>query len=189
MTQSATEPTDTPFDPVPVLATELNLPRASVSAVVQLLSESATVPFIARYRKEATGGLDEVQIRNIEERRTYLVEMEARRKSIVSEIRGQGKLTPELEKKLLSAATKAELEDLYLPFKPKRRTRAVIAKERGLEPLAELLWAQADGQQPEALAAGFVDAAKEVPDAAAALAGARDIVAERVAEDADVRRH
>src|SRR6478735_6575448 len=102
---SEPEPTDTPFDPVPVLATELNLPRASVSAVVQLLAESATVPFIARYRKEATGGLDEVQIRNIEERRTYLVEMEARRKSILGEIRSQGKLTPELEKKLVNAAT------------------------------------------------------------------------------------
>jgi uncharacterized protein len=96
MSQPESEPTDTPFDPIPVLAAELNLPRASVSAVVQLLAESSTVPFIARYRKEATGGLDEVQIRNIEERRTYLVEMEARRKSILNEIKSQGKLTPEL---------------------------------------------------------------------------------------------
>src|SRR6478752_1728199 len=189
MTQSATEPTDTPFDPVPVLATELNLPRASVSAVVQLLSESATVPFIARYRKEATGGLDEVQIRNIEERRTYLVEMEARRKSIVSEIRGQGKLTPELEKKLLSAATKAELEDLYLPFKPKRRTRATIAKERGLEPLANLIWAQGREGSPSESAQSFVNLEKEVADVSAALAGARDICAERIAEDPEVRKH
>src|SRR5450755_4823651 len=109
---SKSEPVETPFDPVPALAAELKLPRSSVSAVVQLLAESATVPFIARYRKEATGGLDEVQIRAIEERRSYLVELEARRASITAEISGQGKLTPELAKKLASAATKAELEDL-----------------------------------------------------------------------------
>src|SRR3954470_17228349 len=134
MSQTESEPTATPFDPVPILAAELNLPRASVSAVVQLLAESATVPFIARYRKEATGGLHEVQIRNIEERRTYLGEMNTRRNSIVNEIRSQGKLTPELEKQLANPATKAELEDLYLPFKPKRRTRATIANAGGVEP-------------------------------------------------------
>src|SRR6188768_4122551 len=187
MSQPASEPTETPFDPVPVLAAELNLPRASVSAVVQLLAESSTVPFIARYRKEATGGLDEVQIRNFEERRTYLVEMEARRKSILSEIKSQGKLTPELQKRLASAGTKAELEDLYLPFKPKKRTKATIAKERGLEPLADLIWAQNPATDPKAEAAAYVDAAKEVPDVAAALAGARDIIAERINDDADVR--
>ena len=189
MSQPESEPTDTPFDPVPTLAAELNLPRASVSAVVQLLAESATVPFIARYRKEATGGLDEVQIRNIEERRTYLVEMEARRKSILNEIRSQGKLTPELEKKLVNAATKAELEDLYLPFKPKRRTRATIAKERGLEPLANLIWSQGREGSPSANAQSFVNPEKEVADVAAALAGARDICAERIAEDPEVRKH
>ena len=183
-----TEPIDT-FDPIPVLAAELNLPRASVSAVVKLLAESATVPFIARYRKEATGGLDEVQIRNIEERRTYLVELEARRKSIISEIKSQGKLTPELEKRLLGVPTKAELEDLYLPFKPKRRTRATIAKERGLEPLANLIWAQGREGSPAASAQGFVNAEKEVADVTAALAGARDICAERIAEDPEVRKH
>ena len=190
MSQTESEPTDTPFDPVPVLAAELNLPRASVSAVVQLLAESSTVPFIARYRKEATGGLDEVQIRNIEERRTYLVEMEARRKSILSEIKSQGKLTPELQKRLASAGTKAELEDLYLPFKPKRRTRATIAKERGLEPLADLIWAQSrDGSSPSESAQSFVSPEKEVADVNAALAGARDICAERIAEDPEVRKH
>ncbi|HEX2669827.1 MAG TPA: Tex family protein [Polyangiaceae bacterium] len=189
MSQPDSESTDTPFDPVPVLAAELNLPRASVSAVVQLLAESATVPFIARYRKEATGGLDEVQIRSIEERRTYLVEMEARRKSILGEIRGQGKLTPELEKKLVNAATKAELEDLYLPFKPKRRTRATIAKERGLEPLANLIWGQGRDGSPSTSAQPFVNAEKEVADVSAALAGARDICAERIAEDPEVRKH
>ncbi len=177
------------FDPVALVCKELGLPASGVRAVVARLAEGSTVPFIARYRKEATGGLDEVAIRDIDERRTYLLELEARRASVLSEIRSQGKLTPALEAKLRAALTKAELEDLYLPYKPKRRTRAVIAKERGLEPLAELLFAQSDGQAPEALAAGFVSAEKEVPDVAAALAGARDIVAERVAEDADIRRH
>ena len=189
VTETAPNATETSFDPVPAVCRELGLPPGGVRAVVALLAEGSTVPFIARYRKEATGGLDEVAIRNIDERRTYLLELEARRGSVLSEIRSQGKLPPALEAKLKAALTKAELEDLYLPYKPKRRTRAVIAKERGLEPLAELLWAQADGQVPEALASGFVNVEKEVPDAAAALAGARDIVAERVAEDAEVRRH
>ncbi|HEX3772855.1 MAG TPA: Tex family protein [Polyangiaceae bacterium] len=184
-----TEPSETPFDPIPALASELNLPRSGVAAVVQLLAESATVPFIARYRKEATGGLDEVQIRNIEERRSYLIELEARRKSITSEISSQGKLTPELAKKIAAADTKAELEDLYLPFKPKRRTRATIAKERGLEPLADLIWGQGRAGSPRADAEKFVSAEKEVPDVSAALAGARDICAERIAENPDVRRH
>lgn len=185
-TPNAAAPT---FDPVPGVCRELGLPASGVRAVVALLTEGATVPFIARYRKEATGGLDEVAIRNIDERRTYLLELEARRNSVIAEVRGQGKLSAALEAKLRGAVTKAELEDLYLPYKPKRRTRAVIAKERGLEPLAELLWAQADGPTPESLAAGFVDAEKEVPDLASALSGARDIVAERVAEDAELRRH
>jgi len=175
------------FDPVPLVSEDLSLPRAAVAAVCKLLAEGATVPFIARYRKEATGGLDEVQIRAIEERRQYILEMEDRRKTIRDEIQKQGKLTDDLAKKLAAAKTKSELEDLYLPYKPKRRTRAIIAKERGLEPLADLLWAQGAGD-PKAAAAKFVDAAKEVPDVAAALAGARDICAERVADSADARR-
>src|SRR5450432_2243326 len=187
--RAMSETVETPFDPIPVLAAELNLPRSSVSAVVQLLAESATVPFIARYRKEATGGLDEVQIRAIEERRTYLVELEARRASITAEISSQGKLSPELAKQLARALTKAELEDLYLPFKPKRRTRATIAKERGLEPLANLIWAQAREGSPQTSAQSFVSSEKGVPDVAAALAGARDICAERVAEAPEVRKH
>ena len=176
------------FDPVPTLAEELSLPRSGVSAVVKLLAEGATVPFIARYRKEATGGFDEVQIRAIEERRTYLVELDERRRQVLDEIGKQGKLTDELKKKILGCATKAELEDLYLPFKPKRRTRAIIAKERGLEPLADRMWSQAKDGSPDEEAKAFVDAAKEVPDVAAALAGARDICAERIAENADVRK-
>ncbi|MBK6517367.1 MAG: RNA-binding transcriptional accessory protein [Polyangiaceae bacterium] len=178
-----------PYDPVPTLAEELNLPRSSVQAAVALFAEGATVPFIARYRKEATAGLDEVQLRAIEERRAYLIELAERRAAVLEEIKKQGKLTPQLEAKIVGAKTKAEVEDLYLPYKPKRRTRAMIAKERGLEPLAELMLAQAAGDDPQALAARFVDAAKEVPDVAAALAGARDIVAERLADTAEVRKH
>lgn len=189
MSDVAPAAADTPFDPVPALAAELSLPRSGVSAVVKLLAEGSTVPFIARYRKEQTGGLDEVQIRNIEERRTYLVELEARRKSIIAEIRNQGKLTPELEKQLLGVPTKAELEDLYLPFKPKRRTRATIAKERGLEPLADLIWGQGREGSPQDSATAFVSVEKEVPDVVAALAGARDILAERIAENPEVRKH
>ncbi len=174
------------FDPVPALCSELSLPHPGVSAVVKLLAEGATVPFIARYRKEATGGLDEVQIRAIEERRIYILELEERRAAIRAEIDKQGKLDDALAKKIAACKTKAELEDLYLPFKPKRRTRAIIAKERGLEPLADAMWAQALDSRPEDLAARFV--AGEVPDVAAALAGARDICAERIAEDAAVRK-
>jgi uncharacterized protein len=184
----STAPAASSFNPVPALSDELSLPRASVGAVVKLLAEGATVPFIARYRKEATGGLDEVQIRMIEERRAYLVELEDRRGTVLSEIKKQGKLTDALEKKIVACKTKSELEDLYLPFKPKRRTRAIIAKERGLSPLADRIWAQPADGRPEEEARAFVDAAKEVPDVASALAGARDICAERIAEDADVRK-
>jgi uncharacterized protein len=187
-TSAAAEPTVPPFDPVPLLAAELSLPRASVAATVKLLAEGATVPFIARYRKEATGGLDEVQIRAVEERRTYVIELDERRRAVVAEIHKQGKLGPALLAKILACTSKADLEDLYLPFKPKRRTRAIIARERGLEPLADRIWAQPLEGSPEAEAKAFVSAEKEVPDTIAALAGARDICAERVAEDADVRK-
>ena len=188
MSDTPTAAATSSFDPVPLLAEELALPRSGVAAVVKLLAEGATVPFISRYRKEATGGLDEVQIRAIEERRAYLLELEERRGTVLAEIQKQGKLTPELEKKIRACASKAELEDLYLPYKPKRRTRAIIAKERGLEPLADLMWSQPEAGSPEEEAKGFVSAAKEVPDVHAALAGARDICAERIAEHADVRR-
>jgi uncharacterized protein len=187
-----TEPTPeaaAPFDPIPLLVGELALPVASISRVVALMAEGATVPFIARYRKEATGGLDEVQIRTIGERFEYLSELEARRTTVIDEIRKQGKLSPELLARLRGVATKSELEDLYLPYKPKRRTRAVIAAERGLGPLAEKMWSQAASATPEAEALAFVDAAKEVPDVKAALAGARDICAERLSEDAELRKH
>jgi len=175
------------FDPVPFLAVELKLPRAGVSAVVSLLGEGNTVPFIARYRKEATGGLDETQIRAIEERRTYLVDLDKRKQTILAAIAEQGKLTPELEKRILACTTKSSLEDLYLPFKRKRRTRAAMARERGLEPLSERILAQPDGGDPAREAAAFVDPERGVPDVEAALSGARDIVAEMVAETAEIR--
>ena len=175
------------FDPVPFIALELGLPPRGVAAVVKLLEENATVPFIARYRKEVTGGLDEVQIRDIQEKRAYVLELEERRAAILEEIGKQGKLTPELKAKILACTTKAALEDLYLPYKPKRRTRAIIARERGLEPLALRILAQPHDGDPRAEAQAFVSAEKEVPDVEAALQGARDIVAEAAAESADVR--
>ncbi|HET8934446.1 MAG TPA: Tex family protein [Polyangiales bacterium] len=176
-----------PYDPAQDIATELKLPLAVVKAVISLLAEGATVPFIARYRKEATQGADEVAIRAIEELHTYLTELDARRRTVIAEIEKQGKLTPELEKKLLATRSKAELEDLYLPFKPKRRTRAQIARERGLEPLADLIWSQPSSGDPNAAAQAYVDPGKEVADVESALAGARDICAERISEMPEIR--
>jgi len=175
------------YDPVPAIARELSLPVQGVRAVVKLLAEGSTVPFIARYRKEATGELDEVQIRNIEERRSYLLEMEERRRTILESIASQGKLTDDLKKRILACDTKAALEDLYLPYKPKRRTRAIIARERGLDPLAQRIIAQPAEGDPTSEAEAFVSVEKEVPTVQAALQGARDIVAETLAENADAR--
>ena len=175
------------FDPVPQVSADLKLDPQSVGAVVRLLAEGATVPFIARYRKEATGGLEDVAIVAIQERATYVKEIEERRQAILKEIDKQGKLTDELRKTIEACAEKARLEDLYLPFKPKRRTRATIAKEKGLEPLADRIWAQADDGKPAEAATAFVSDEKGVADVEAALAGARDICAERISDDADVR--
>jgi uncharacterized protein len=176
-----------PFDPAPRIADELRLPLAGVLAVTRLLGEGATVPFIARYRKEQTGGLDEVAIRAVEEKRDYIVELEERRRTILSAIDEQGKLTDELRRAISACRVKSELEDLYLPYKTKRRTRALMARERGLEPLAKRILAQPASGDPAREAVAFVDAKKDVPDVEAALAGARDIVAEVLAERADVR--
>ncbi|MBI4617842.1 MAG: RNA-binding transcriptional accessory protein [Planctomycetes bacterium] len=175
------------FQPVPILARELGVSERSAAAAVELLSAGNTVPFIARYRKEATGGLDEVAIRKIEERHGYLVEFEERRTAILASIEEQGKLTDELRARLAACATKAELEDLYLPYKPKRRTRATIARERGLEPLALRILAQPPDGDPRAEAQAFVNPEKDVADADSALAGARDIVAEKISESPEVR--
>ncbi len=187
MSAPATPSTDPAPDLLRLLATELNLPVNAVKAVMELLDGGGTVPFIARYRKEATGGLDEVQIRSIEERRTYLKELGERRATVLAAIEGQGKLTDELRGRIEACTTKQALEDLYLPYKTKRRTKAVIAMERGLGPLAERILAQPVDGDPLAEAVGFVAPDKEVPDVEAALSGARDIVAERLTEDADAR--
>ncbi len=164
-----------------IIATEINARPEQVKAAVGLLDEGATVPFVARYRKEVTGGLDDTQLRNLSERLTYLRELEARRTSISESITGQGKMTDELAASLAKAVTKAELEDIYLPYKPKRRTRAEIARERGLAPLAEAIWADRKAD-PAVLAQSYVTG--DVADVKAALEGARDIVAEGMAENA-----
>jgi len=171
-----------------IITEETGLRQGQISNTVNLLQEGATVPFIARYRKEQTGELDEVQIRTIEERLAYFTELEARRQTILASIDEQGKLTPELQARIEATRQKTELEDLYLPYKPKRRTKATIAKERGLEPLADLMAAQelTSGSALEA-AAPFVDHEKEVPTPETALEGAGHILAERLADDADCR--
>ncbi|NVD38276.1 RNA-binding transcriptional accessory protein [Ensifer sp. HO-A22] len=166
-----------------IIASEIKATIPQVIAAVELLDEGATVPFIARYRKEVTGGLDDTQLRTLAERLTYLRELEARRGSIIESIRGQGKLTDELEAKIAAVETKAELEDIYLPYKPKRRTKAEIARERGLGPLAEAILADRT-IAPADRAGAFLTA--EVPDVKAALDGARDIIAEGMTENADL---
>ncbi len=166
-----------------LIASEINARAEQVKAAIQLLDEGATVPFIARYRKEVTGGLDDTQLRTLAERLSYLRELNARRTSIVESINGQGKMTDELMLKIMQAVTKAELEDLYLPYKPKRRTRAEIARERGLGPLAEAIW-DTRAADPAKLAEAYVNG--EIADVKAALEGARDIVAETMTENADL---
>ncbi|HDI3155315.1 TPA: RNA-binding transcriptional accessory protein [Vibrio cholerae] len=174
------------------IAQELNVRPEQVIAAVTLIDDGNTVPFIARYRKEVTGGLDDTQLRNLDSRLAYLREMDDRRQTILKSIQEQGKLTPELEQAILSADSKNRLEDLYLPYKPKRRTKGQIAIEAGLEPLADTLWAQPN-TDPESEAAKYINAEKGVADSKAALDGARAIVMERIAEDANllekIRQH
>ncbi|OQP83024.1 RNA-binding transcriptional accessory protein, partial [Xanthomonas phaseoli pv. syngonii LMG 9055] len=165
------------------IADEIGAQPAQAHAAIALLDEGASVPFIARYRKEVTGGLDDTQLRNLETRLTYLRELEERRAAILSSIGEQGKLSDELRNEITAADTKSRLEDLYLPYKPKRRTRAQIAREAGLEPLADGLLADPT-QSPDVAAAAFVDAEKGVADGKAALEGARAILMERWGEDA-----
>ncbi len=171
------------------ISQQISIPLKSLVATIGLFDEGATLPFIARYRKEVTGNLDEVQIRDIQEKLEYFRELEDRRETILHTISEQGKLTPELKARIDASFEKNELEDLYLPYKPKRRTKAMIAREQGLEPLALYLWEQ----QPrdigvDALAATFVDAEKGVATAADALTGARYIIAETIAETAESRK-
>ena len=167
------------------IAEELGVREQQIDATVELLDGGATVPFVARYRKEVTGGLDDAQLRTLEERLTYLRELEERRIAILNSVREQGKLDAALEAAIMAADSKGRLEDIYLPYKPKRRTKAEIAKEAGLEPLSELLLTQPQND-PQVVAVKFVDAEKQVADVAAALEGARAILVERFAEDADL---
>jgi protein Tex len=178
------------FEPrfVEIVASEVGCRPHQVLAASELFAEGATVPFVARYRKEATGGLEDLQLESIAKRREYFLELAERRDAILESVREQGKLTGELETAIRAALTKQGLEDLYLPYKPKRRTRAQIAREKGLEPLADDLLAHAASRDlAEELALPYVDAEKGVEDAAAALAGAGDILAERVSENATER--
>src|SRR3954470_21708372 len=167
------------------IAEQINARLPQVEAAITRLDGKATVPFIARYRKEATGGLDDTQLRALEERLTYLREVEDRRAAVLASIGEQGKLTPELTASIHAADTKARLEDLYLPYKPKRRTKAQIAREAGLEPLA-LALLHDPARVPEDAAAAYVDEAKGIADAGAALEGARWILMETFAEDAEL---
>lgn len=169
------------------IAEELNIRQKQVSDTIELLDEGATVPFISRYRKEVTGSLDEVQVAEIRDRVQQLRELDKRREAILKSIREQEKLTPELEQKINSAETMTVLEDLYLPFKPKRRTKATIAKEKGLAPLADLIFLQ-DSIKLEEEARKYIDADKEVNSVEEALQGARDIIAEYVNENAELRK-
>src|SRR5882672_7489144 len=168
------------------IAQAMNVPMRGLLAVIELLDEGGTVPFIARYRKEATGNLDEVQIRNVEEKSAYFLDLVSRRETILASIAEQGKLTDELTVRIQAAFDKSELEDLYLPFRPKRRTKATIAREKGLEPLAQYLWAQQSRfELLEKLAVSFIDTEKGVNSPEEALEGARHIVAEMISEDAN----
>ncbi|MRI31566.1 RNA-binding transcriptional accessory protein [Endozoicomonas sp. OPT23] len=167
------------------IAEELNVRPAQVTSAVNLLDDGATVPFVARYRKEATDGLDDTQLRTLEERLRYLRELEDRRATVLNSIKEQDKLTPELERDIKTADTKTRLEDLYLPYKPKRRTKGQIAREAGLEPLADKLF-DAPETDPETAATDFVDAGKGVADVKAALEGARYILMERFSENAEL---
>ena len=168
-----------------IIAGELAVRSAQILAAITLLDEGNTIPFIARYRKEVTGGLDDTQLRHFESRLIYLRELNDRRQTILNAIEEQGKLTDELRQKIIQTESKTELEDLYLPYKPKRRTRGQMAIEAGLEPLAEQLWAD-PSLSPESLAAQFINAEQGVADTKAALDGARYILMERFAEDADL---
>ena len=163
------------------IAREIQASQKQVTAAVELLDGGATVPFVARYRKEVTGGLDDTQLRNLAERLTYLRELENRRKAIRESINEQGKLTDALEKSIAGAETKATLEDIYLPYKPKRRTRAMIARENGLEPLLRTIESDRNAD-PAKLAEAYLG--ENVADAKAALEGARDILGEELTENA-----
>lgn len=172
---------------IQIIAQELSVTEKQALACSALLDEGATVPFISRYRKEATGSLDEVAVTAIRDRLAQLRELDRRREAILKSLEETGKLTEELKAKVLAAPNMTVLEDIYLPFRPKRRTKAMIAREKGLEPLAQRLFSQEPGIDPAAEAAAFIDKEKGVESADDALAGARDIIAEWMNEDPAAR--
>ena len=167
------------------LAAELNLSVKNVQGAIDLIDQGNTIPFIARYRKEATGSMDDQVLRNLGDRLEYLRGLDKRKEEVTASITEQGAMTPELTAALAKAKTLAEVEDLYRPYKPKRKTRASIAKARGLQPLADAILKQDAALDPQAAAADYLN--EEVPDAEAALAGARDIIAEKISDDAACR--
>lgn len=177
------------MDIIQVITQELKVERWQVEAAVALIDEGNTIPFISRYRKEATGALNDEQLRNLFERLTYLRNLEDKKNQVLSSIEEQGKLTEDLKKQILEAQTLVVVEDLYRPYRPKRRTRAIIAKEKGLEPLANILKLQMTDKTMEEEAAAFISEEKEVKTAKDALAGAMDIVAESISDEADYRIH
>lgn len=177
------------MDIIKVLQEELQIGYKQAEAAVGLIDEGNTIPFIARYRKEVTGSLNDEVLRSLDERLKYLRNLEEKKEQVISSIREQEKLTPELEKQILEAMTMVAVEDLYRPYRPKRRTRAMIAKEKGLEPLADLIWMQQIKEPAENLARAYVSEEKQVASAEEAVAGARDILAERISDQADYRSY
>ena len=171
------------------LAKELNIRLEQVNATVKLIDEGNTIPFIARYRKEVTGSLNDEVLRTLDERLTYLRNLEEKKAQVIASIEEQGKLTDELRKQIEEAMTQVVVDDLYRPYRPKRRTRATVAVEKGLQPLADMILSQAEGLDPEKEALAFVDPEKEVKSAEEALAGAKDIIAEQVSDNADYRSY
>ena len=177
------------MDILQVITQELGVEKWQVEAAVKLIDEGNTIPFISRYRKEATGTLNDEQLRNLNERLTYLRNLEDKKKQVLSSIEEQGKLTKELKEQILAAQTLVVVEDLYRPYRPKRRTRATIAKEKGLEPLANIIMLQMTNKSIEEEAEAFVSEEKEVASVAEAIAGAKDIIAEHISDEADYRIH
>ena len=175
------------MDIIQVITKELNVEKWQVEAAVKLIDEGCTIPFISRYRKEATGSLNDEQLRALHERLTYLRNLEDKKNQVLGSIEEQGKLTAELKKQILDAQTLVVVEDLYRPFRPKRRTRAIIAKEKGLEPLANIIMLQMTDKAIEEEAKAFISEEKGVETAADAINGAKDIIAEHISDEADYR--
>ena len=175
------------MDIIQVITRELNVEKWQVEAAVKLIDEGCTIPFISRYRKEATGTLNDEQLRNLNERLTYLRNLEDKKAQVLGSIEEQGKLTPELKKQIEAAQTLVVVEDLYRPYRPKRRTRAIIAREKGLGPLADIILLQMTKKPLEEEAKAFLSEEKEVKTVEEAISGARDIIAEHISDEADYR--